>query len=317
MPEVSPGISFVVIGFNEGAHLPACLASVRTAAATVPPAELIYVDGGSSDGSREAAEAFGVDLALGGEQRRRAAENRNLGWRAARGPFVQFVDGDMALDAGWPAAALAVLEAWPDVAVVFGQLQERNNNAFYQELQVEWRYAEGEALYCGGAALFRRSALEAAGGFPEEVEFGEEPLLCWRLRNEHGLKVYHLHRNMADHDLADRGVRDYWRRNVRVGQTYAEIATLLKDSREPFWRRERRQALVFGGAFLLGVALLLLGPWPVRGAMVLSLAALLLRKTVQTLRAGARLPVALIYAAHTYFAKLGIAWGILRWRPRR
>jgi glycosyltransferase involved in cell wall biosynthesis len=313
---MNPRISYVVIGLNESAHLDACLQSVREAAASAP-GETLYIDGGSSDGSLDLARRTGVEQVLGGERRRRAAENRNLGWRAAKGEFIQFLDGDMKLDPEWPQAALRVLEEDAGVAAVFGRLQERNPGAFYRALQVDWQYPEGEALYCGGAACFRRTALEAAGGFPEEVKFGEEPLLCWRLRNDHGLRIRHLHQKMADHDLAYRGFRDYWRRNVRVGETYAEIAGLLRDTSDAFWAREKRHALIWGGLFIASLLLLAVGPWPVRLVILLLLALLLLRKAVQTVAGGVPGRVALLYALHTYFAKLGIAWGILRWHLRK
>jgi len=307
-------LSFVVIGFNESAQLADCFQSIRNADLDGIAHELIYVDGGSTDGSRDIAASMGVEKILGGERRRRAAENRNLGLHAAQGAFVQFVDGDMALDAGWPSAALAVLEQHKDGAVVFGRLQERNQGVFYKALEIDWRYPEGPALYCGGAALFRREILLSVGGFPEDVAYGEEPLLCWRLRNEKQQKIYHSHHLMAHHDLAYTGFSDYMDRNARVGRTYAEIAERCRHSVEPFWSRETRLTLVWA-AFLSALLLLILfapGLW--RLLPLAMLLAIWCRKSVQTLRQGAPLSVALVYGAHTYCSKLGIAWGILRWR---
>ena len=62
-------LSFVVIGFNEGAHLEACLRSVQGAALAPGTWELLFVDGGSTDDSRAIAERVGVTF-LGGEKRR-------------------------------------------------------------------------------------------------------------------------------------------------------------------------------------------------------------------------------------------------------
>ncbi|MBI2434908.1 MAG: glycosyltransferase family 2 protein [Candidatus Hydrogenedentes bacterium] len=305
-------VSFVVIGYNEAQHLEACLESVRTARLGGEAFELIYVDGGSTDNSVERARAARVDQLLGGDRRRRAAENRNLGLHAARGTFVQFLDGDMVLDPDWPAAALALIRQAPDVSAVSGQLEERNRSRVYQALQLDWDTPEGPALFCGGAALFQRQVLLDSGGFPEDVQYGEEPLLCWRLRNEFHQRIYHLHRRMAWHDLAYKGFLDYWRRNVRVGETYADIAARLKHTAEPMWSREVNNTLFWGAA--LTVALLLLILAPVQGKLLLLIlfAALLARKTIQTLSRNVPLSVAFLYAAHTYFAKLGAAWGILK-----
>ena len=98
-------LSFVVIGYNEAGTLKACLDSVRNADLDGLSWELSYVDGGSIDTSMDIAREAGVDRLLGGETRRRAAENRNLGLEAATGRLVQFLDGDMSLFPDWPLAA--------------------------------------------------------------------------------------------------------------------------------------------------------------------------------------------------------------------
>jgi glycosyltransferase involved in cell wall biosynthesis len=310
----SVDLTFVVIGYNEGPTLAACLDSTRRAYPPGMRCETIYVDGGSHDESLTIAQAAEVDQVLEADQQRRAAENRNVGWRTARGRFVQFVDGDMVLHPEWPAEALEVMAAHDDVAVVFGELREVRDNAFYRALQIDWQYPEGDALYCGGAALFRRAALDAVDGFPEDVRFGEEPLLCWRLRNEHNLRIYHRHAPMADHDLAYEGFLDYWRRNVRVGETYAEIAVRLSDTAEPFWTRECVATTRWGGLLFLSGLLLLAAPWPIRLGVAMFLVLLLSRKAWHARRRSQTWSVSLVYAGHTYFSKLGAAWGILRFR---
>jgi GT2 family glycosyltransferase len=227
----------------------------------------------------------------------------------------------MTLQPDWLCEACALLERRPEVVAVAGRVQERNSSIFYRALQLDWQQPEGEVLYCGGAAMYRRDALTTAGGFPEDVAYGEEPLLCWRIRNEYGGRIYHLPRPMVLHDLAYTGFRDYWRRNVRVGETYAEIAVRLRETHEPFWTPEVRHNLRWFVALLLLGVLLCTGLL-VRGAagsgiaglVLLLLTALILRKTIQKRREG--WTVALVYALHTYCAKMGIGYGILRWKRR-
>ena len=293
----------------------ACLQSIREADLRGLHVEVIYVDGGSTDNSRNVARAQGVDAVLGGDRKRRAAENRNLGLDSARGRFVQFLDGDMVLDGEWVKAALAILEGRTDVAVVFGRLEERNQNVFYRALQIDWQYPEGEAQYCGGASLVRAESIRTVGGFPEDVAYGEEPLLCWRVRNDLQQRIYHLHHRMAWHDLAYRGFGDYWSRTVRVGKTYAEIAARCRNTQEPFWSREVRSVLLWGNVMLWGTLLLLVGPWPVKMALAAALVLLLGRKIVQHRQNG--WAVATVYALHTYLAKLAIACGVGTWYVQR
>lgn len=306
-------LTFVVIGYNEAPMLRKCLESIHQADVNGVSHELIYVDGGSEDDSLNIARDVGVDRALGGECRRRAAENRNVGLSAARGAFIQFVDGDMILSPDWPKAALTWLREHEDFAAVCGNLEEANQGLLFKALQLEWVPREGVIRHCGGAAMYRRGTLTAIGGFPEDVVYGEEPYLCWRIRNEFGKKIYQINRRMADHDLGFTGWRDFWKRQVRCGATYAEIATRCYHSNDRLWFKESVMNAAWFLIILCAVLALIIGPWILRAAIVVAAIALLTRKFVQTCRAGFPASVAMIYAVQTYYAKIPIAIGELKW----
>jgi glycosyltransferase involved in cell wall biosynthesis len=156
-----PAVGFVAIGRNEGLRLRACLRSLAGG-------PIVYVDSGSTDDSLELARAAGaltaeLDLASPFT----AARARNLGLQRLRAAhpateFVQFVDGDCELRAGWVEAGLTALRAHPDVAVACGRRRERFPEAsVYNRLcDVEWDTPVGEAAACGGGA---RRAGAAAG----------------------------------------------------------------------------------------------------------------------------------------------------------
>ena len=315
-PAGVPRLTLVVIGLNEASSLPACFESVHRAHLGDLSYEMLYADGGSADGSISLAEAAGVDRVLGGEKRRRAAENRNAGLHAAQGEYIQFLDGDMTLHPEWIPAALALLEAHPEVAVVWGQLQEARTSRYYQALGLDWEFPEGPSRYCGGAALFRTEMLREAGGFPEDVVYGEEPFLCWRLRNEFGHVVWHLHQPMAGHDLDYGGFGDYVRRNIRCGETFAEVASRCWRTSDPLWRGEVGNNLAWAVLLLGALGLLVMGNPTLRLTAVAFLAAIFGRKFFQYLLKGRRPDIALLYALHTYASKLMIAWGIVKWRVR-
>lgn len=308
----TPEISFVVIGYNEGVHLRAALRSVKQCALHDDRYELIYVDGGSTDGSLQVARDMGADQILGGDRRRRAAENRNLGLAAARGDFVQFLDGDMEMHPAWPETAMKLLQEKPEVACVFGELEEKRNNVFYEALQLDWEMPEGISLFCGGAAMWRREVLQQLGGFPEDVAYGEEPYVCWRCRREQKMQIWHLHRRMALHDLAYTGPLDYWKRNVRVGLAYAEISQRCASGSDKFWSAEVSNNLRWGAGLTLALLAVLFAGGFIKMVALVALLVIIGRKTRQTMQRGESLEVSLIYAVHTYLCKLGIAWGIVK-----
>jgi len=117
----------VAIGRNEGERLRRCLASVVAGAARV-----VYVDSGSTDGSVELARGFGAEVvALDMSRPFTAARARNQGWRRVLElepalDYIQFVDGDCEVIAGWLEVARGFLDAHADVAAVAGRNRERH-----------------------------------------------------------------------------------------------------------------------------------------------------------------------------------------------
>ena len=121
--------------------------------------------------------------------------------------YVQFVDGDCMLQAGWMEAAVALLEQHTDWAAVCGRLREREPGAsIYNRLcDLEWDRPVGRTEHCGGIFMARVTAFEAVGGFDATLGAGEEPELCRRLHRA-GWQTHRVDTPMALHD-ADMVVR--------------------------------------------------------------------------------------------------------------
>jgi GT2 family glycosyltransferase len=265
---LAANIGVVVIGRNEGERLRRCLASLDPAALPV-----VYVDSGSTDGSVGLARSLGVevvelDLAVPFT----AARARNAGFERLTQSrpdveFVQFVDGDCEVAAGWLVNAAVALADDPKLAVVCGRRRERHPEAsVYNRLcDIEWDTPVGEALACGGDALIRVAAFCEAGGFDPAVIAGEEPELCLRLRRA-GWKIRRLDAEMTLHDAAMTRLGQWWRRTVRAGYAYSLGAWMHGRSPERHYRRERRRVVIWG--FLIPV-LLLAAAWPTWGLSLL------------------------------------------------
>ncbi|MDX2483776.1 MAG: glycosyltransferase [Pseudodonghicola sp.] len=264
-----PQIDAVVIGRNEGARLIACLATLRGRVRRI-----IYVDSGSTDGSGAAAQAAGAEVvALDLTRPFTAARARNAGLaRLAGGPadFVQLVDGDCTIAPGWIETAAAALIAHPETAITCGRRREEHPEvSVYNRLcDREWDTPVGEATACGGDALARRAALEAVGGFRDDLIAGEEPEMCLRLRRA-GWRIWRLDAEMTRHDARILQFGQWWQRSRRAGHAFAEGAHLHRAGPERHWRRETRRALIWGAGLPLAILLLMLvTPWAALLALV-------------------------------------------------
>jgi glycosyltransferase involved in cell wall biosynthesis len=254
----------VAIGRNEGERLRQCLASLPAAGAAV------YVDSGSSDGSVQSARDLNVPVVeLDMRLPFTAARARNAGFRRLRETFsevefVQFMDGDCTLVDGWLESAVSFLKAHADVGALCGRRRER-----YPELSVynwlcerEWDRPVGQVRHFGGDVMIRVSALEAVGGYRDDLIAGEDPELSVRLRKA-GWHIWRLDREMTQHDAAMTRFGQWWRRTLRGGYAYAQGAYVHGASPERHFIRESRRAWVWGiwlppACLLCG---LLIRPW--------------------------------------------------------
>jgi uncharacterized protein len=168
-------ISVVIPTLNEQSRIERALASTA-----FPGVERIVVDGGSSDGTFEAAR--------GAELRLRTAPGRarqmDAGFRAARGETVVFLHADTRLDGNWKAALEAAIA---NPAVAGGAFRLRFEDASPALRTVEWGAAlraRLAGLPYGDQALFvRRQWLVEAGGISPVPIFEDLDLVRLIRRN--------------------------------------------------------------------------------------------------------------------------------------
>jgi GT2 family glycosyltransferase len=196
---MAPSASVVVPVWNGRRWLPGLLGSLR--AQTLAPLEVIAVDNGSADGSREWLAEHAAEvrvLALGRNTGFAHAANRGI--EAAHGEVVALVNTDVELEPGWLAAAVAAL-AERDAAVATKMLDLAEPGVLYDAGDVlrrdgvceqrgrfrrdDHRYDEPGEVFaaCAGAAVYRRDAVLAVGGFDERLfAYLEDVDLGLRLR---------------------------------------------------------------------------------------------------------------------------------------
>lgn len=153
-------IAVVIPTLNEAEQIVGAIAS-----ATAPDVEVLVVDGGSVDGTRERAAAAGarVSTSLAGRARQLA-----VGVRETRSDAIVFLHADTRLPPGFAPAICASLA---DPRVVVGAFRFRfDENRFGLRL-VEWgarlRAAVLRLPYGDQVLFVRRATLEAIGGVPQ------------------------------------------------------------------------------------------------------------------------------------------------------
>ena len=253
-------IGVVAIGRNEGDRLVRCLKSLIAEMPVGVP--IVYVDSGSTDDSVAFAESIGVQVVkLDLTVPFTMARGRNAGFQHLIGQvpdlkYVQFIDGDCKLVAGWVESAIATLKGDSSLAIVCGRRRERfpQQSVYNRLADMEWNTPIGEAEACGGDALMRVEAVRAVGGYNEALIAGEEPELCVRLRKL-GWKVRRIEAEMTLHDAAMTEFRQWWQRSVRGGWAMAAWSDLHGAPPERYMVRENRKHW----AWMLGLPLLAIG----------------------------------------------------------
>ena len=156
-------ISVIIPFLNEEHALPATLAALF---ANAPPMEVIAVDSGSTDGSRQVLARY-PRLRVITAARGRAAQ-MNAGAREARGDLLVFLHADTLL------ALNALPTLWArmaDPAFRWGGFRHAFSGSDWRLRFISWlhNYRCGRTrVFYGDQCLFvRRELFERAGGFPQ------------------------------------------------------------------------------------------------------------------------------------------------------
>lgn len=167
-------ISVIIPTLNEAGCIAAAIASVRNSG----PAEIVVVDGGSSDETRE--RAGGADRLVSSPAGR--ARQMNTGARQASGDVLLFLHADCRLGPGALASAERILSRPGVVAGCFRQRIDAGHWVYRLIDAAATLRARILGVAYGDQGLFlRRQTFERIGGFPE-VPLMEDMWICRKLR---------------------------------------------------------------------------------------------------------------------------------------
>jgi glycosyltransferase involved in cell wall biosynthesis len=186
-PAAPPSFSIVIAAYQAAETIHDAVASARRQ--TVPAAEIVVCDDGSTDDLPTALGSFADEVKLIRQPNRGEAAAKNAGVQASVGEFAVFLDAD---DAFLPERLEALGElasARPDLDVlttdalleVDGSVVRHCYDATWEFEVDDQRAAILERNFVFGLAAVRRSRFLAAGGFDESLRFATDWDLWLRL----------------------------------------------------------------------------------------------------------------------------------------
>lgn len=181
-------VSLIMTVRNEASALPGLLESLLQQ--TKLPSEVIVVDGGSTDGTPGIARLYASSLPICVIEKPGAniSEGRNAAIEAANYLIIAVTDAGVRLDPCWLERLVApLLEETGDIDVVSG--------FFVPDAETPFERAIGATvlpslpdidplsfLPSSRSVAFRKNAWEAAGGYPEWLDYCEDLVFDLRLR---------------------------------------------------------------------------------------------------------------------------------------
>lgn len=197
-------VSIVIPCFNHGEFLPEAVASVTSLQRK--DVEVVVVDDGSTDDrthtEMNSLAAQGVRIIH--QANKGLASARNAGIHASTGEYIFPLDADDHLRDGWIDRGIEVVEANPQVGVVYG------DGEYFGKRTGRWRMGpfDPDKLlkwnFIAASALFRRAVWEQNGGYDGTMPVqGLEDWDFWLGAFERGWQFAYLPQIMFDYRVAE------------------------------------------------------------------------------------------------------------------
>ena len=254
-------VSVIATVLNEGPSIERLLESL--AGQSRPPDEVVVVDGGSTDGTaaalREWAAAGRLPVKVVVRPGANISQGRNAAVASATGDVIASTDAGVRLEPGWLQALVAPFEGEEGsrVEVVSGWFVADPQTLFETAMGATVLPRRSEVkvdtfLPSSRSVAFRKAAWEAAGGYPEWLDYCEDLVFDLKLRELYGAFLFEP---TARVHFRPRGnLRTFWKQYYRYARG---------DGKADLWRRRHATRYLTYLVLLPGlVALALLHtPW--------------------------------------------------------
>ncbi len=198
----SPLVSVIIPNYNTREYIEDFLKSLLST--NYPNFEVIIVDDGSTDGSKEYLAQIELHepriKIINTLQKRGLTSSRNRAIEVTKGKYIALAETDMKFDHNWMIEAIKILESDSTIGGVSGKVRDIDHPELLQAVglklipQVGWvsavGFAEKEFEYkvqsqevsMGAVGTFvRKSVLQKLRGFDEEMDRIDDIELGWRI----------------------------------------------------------------------------------------------------------------------------------------
>lgn len=222
--------SVIIPSYNSSRTLPECLRALLNQNLSRKDYEIIVVDDGSTDSTRDIVRSFtgkNKNIRYIYQKNKGPAAARNLGARKAKGSILLFTDSDCVPEKGW---IKNMIEPFQDTEIVgvagaYGKnLEDKSLIARFTNYEIKDRYKkltkQEEIDFIGTyAAAYRRNAFMKTKGFDESFKTasGEDPALSFEMTRygklvfQPSARVSHHHPNTLKKLLKQKFKTGYWR----------------------------------------------------------------------------------------------------------
>ncbi len=265
-----PLITIIIPSYNSEQHIAETIDSILEQ--SVKDIELIVVDDGSTDGTRDLVSAYGPPVRLITQANAGVCAARNRGLKEAGGQFICFMDHD---DYWFPdklARQLDVFQAHPDAGVVYSSFinwhadetgrfpppDSFNRTAAPDAIDAEfsgWIYHHFlfDCWMLTSTAMFRVEVLEKCGSFDEKLPYSEDWDLWLRISRAYPMfklqqatTLYRQHKRQGN-----RVIRDIDYRTRLLSQAAEQWGLCSNDGRCIARRRFLDQLALYHASFAL------------------------------------------------------------------
>ena len=187
--QMNPLVSIVVPSYQQAVFLREAIDSILFQ--DYQPIEVLVLDGGSTDGSREILESYGDRIWFRSAPDGGQSQAINEGFRRSRGEIVAWLNSDDFYYPGAVAHAVAVLQSNPKAALVYGDgnLVARDGSVmlrFPDTVPFDlWRLANLTDYILQPTVFFRREALFSVGLLDEQLNWALDWELWLRLASRY------------------------------------------------------------------------------------------------------------------------------------